>query len=270
MQNHIITKKELLAIQDAMKIDQRLENQLNSAIDKILLNLNLTKIRLQLAQGTYTEPGKVSDTLRKLTKEVEQLKISEHKICCVPYYWITINPPPKYWDARMPEGAQLFGKYIQKISTWKNVALTAHIIEQREEIPCKPFRGLHCHLLIKTRQCQDEYELKRALKRKFKALWTVQTEVDAEWAVNNYHLLNIQRCRNDWVNDKIQYLLGKKWDDDKIAKLECDIKFREFNDIHTIIDPEWIEYGAEIKEHFMAKAKVKTKKKINKRKKKKG
>lgn len=239
----------------------RLVNLSDGSNDRILSNLYRQRTRLQLAQGIYTDSGRVADELRSLWNEVEQLRISEHKVSCVKFYWITINPPPEYWNARMSEGAELFRKMIQKISTWKNIARTAYVIEQREEDPDLPFRGLHCHLLIKTNQTQDEYELKRALKRKFLGLWSVQEEIDAKWAVNNFHLLNIARCKDNWVNDKIQYILGNKWDDDKVAKLENDKVFRKNNDIHINIDPGWIEDGAEIKEHFMAQAKSKTRKK---------
>lgn len=253
-----------------MKLSSIISKAAMAALAKVLKDLEYSKLRLELAQGVVEDTYwcGIGKELKKLYSEVQQLKISEHKIACVPYYWVTINPPSKYWDSRMPEGAHLFEKCIQKIDTWKNVALTAHSIEQRGENPSTGFRGLHCHLLIKTNMCQDEFELKRALKRKFKQFWTVQSEVDSDWAINNFHLLNIQRCRTDWVGDKIEYILGQKWHEDKISKLEMDKSFRSTNNIINDVRYEWANETALVKTHFMQKANEKLVKKVTKSKKK--
>lgn len=123
-------------------------------------------------------------------------------------YLITIN-----WDSNAHSVSDL-QKPLQKVLSkkWLKNILIAH--EQRGEILPDLGKGYHVHILaegVDKPPSQVHREIYNTVKN----------------YVGNKRHVDIQPVKKEWLQDKKDYLTGKKFDSDKEQKCQLDIIFRK-------------------------------------------
>lgn len=121
-------------------------------------------------------------------------------------YLVTIN-----WDpAHSVDSLQkVFNKVLQK--KWlKNISYTH---EQRGEILPHLGNGYHIHILIEDSD-KTTFQVHREIYNTVKAY------------VGNKKHVDVQPVKPDWIQDKRDYISGKKFDPEKEDKLTLDTIFR--------------------------------------------
>lgn len=140
----------------------------------------------------------------------EKLKRKEDK---KPFVFITINPKP---DADFND----FKINIEDIATWSWVDKCYWVFEQRGSTESEMGRGFHSHIIIEKYNIAVN-KIKSQVKNKFKKFV----------GVCNDHTINVQKKQRDWLEDKLEYIMGKKYDEGKPEKQEIDIIWREKNSL---------------------------------------
>lgn len=125
-------------------------------------------------------------------------------------FWITINPKS---DVKLNE----FLIKLKKASTKAWIDQFYYNIEQRGETIEEAGKGLHSHFLIKAKTYKKISHARDEFYNTFKNMVGNPKHVD----VKSYPLSMMQ--------DKLDYLQGKKWDDEKQTKVAVDNYFREKN-----------------------------------------
>lgn len=162
--------------------------------------------RLEETRAVYEEEQTLTDELAKDNKTV----------------WITVNPKP---EAKLKDLTDLMAKFVTKKWVTSNFAYT---FEQRGDTAATCGTGFHCHLVIEDRGKKIPSEITRETKKHFNKITDI----------SNSHCLNIQFIPHKHFNDKIDYLKGLKWDEDKTPKLQQDKEFRRLNDLKDIYSRE--------------------------------
>lgn len=158
--------------------------------------------RLEETKQVFQEEQSLTDELAKDNKTV----------------WITVNPKP---ETTLTDLKNLITKFVGKKWITSKYAYT---FEQRGETPETRGQGIHCHVLVEDRGKKIPSEISRETKRHFSKI------VD----VSNSHCLNIKFIPHKYFNDKMEYLKGNKWDNDKLPKLQQDKEFRRLNELKEI------------------------------------
>lgn len=214
-----------------------INNMQQKSLDKLFASNYYTLLKLQLESGEELsgwENDERAIMLKSMKSQIRQLSLGLKKKDCDKLYWLTINPDTETrWAGDHEELIGILMKKINQMKKWKNTSKMAWAFEQRGETPEEEYRGLHVHILYETNQTQDSYDLKRAIRNKFKSLWGD----DAERAKTNYNWIKIIAIPDSWWEDKIRYLLGNKEVDPDEHKTKCcgvDIKMRESYNLENI------------------------------------
>lgn len=161
--------------------------------------LNLLKRHLD-----YPHPLDFKEKVQQyINKQEEDLKKK--------HYLVTIN-----WDSNSHSVDSLqkpFNKILQK--KWLKSISYTH--EQRGETLPQLGKGYHIHLLIEDVD-KTSYQVHKEIFNTVK-----------DYVGNSKHV-DVQSVKNDWLQDKRDYISGLKFDTDKEAKLNIDVHFRkQFN-----------------------------------------
>lgn len=113
------------------------------------------------------------------------------------HYWVTVNP------ARA-EDRETILRLITKYTTRKMVLGAMYTFESRMD------DSFHTHILVHQEQYSDS-DFRRNTKNSFKKIQAI---------------VDIRSVPEDWVPDKIDYILGKKWDIGKEDYVEYDKTWR--------------------------------------------
>lgn len=90
-----------------------------------------------------------------------------------------------------------------------------YTFEQRSKT--EEFSGIHCHLLVKPIETRRFGDIKRDLKK----IFINYVNVD------NMHCLYMKPCNEKLLVDKVNYIVGNKFDEDKHELVENDKNFRK-------------------------------------------
>jgi hypothetical protein len=134
-----------------------------------------------------------------------------------PYWWITINPHPKFNLKDIKYKIQAFVKR-------KIVANYIYVYEQRGTCKRSCGSGIHLHVLIKKDKKTMPTVFKRDIKNSFKAITDV----------NNKSVFNVHACPKKYLKDKYEYMTSVKTGDKKDIKQKYDIVFRKNNNLKKI------------------------------------
>lgn len=155
------------------------------------------------------------------------------------YLWVTVSISPKWClDYMSPDGIvdeldqachdhldmlyEMNDALLKKAHKYASSAMFEDYIfvfEQRESefCPAKIFVGQHFHFLLKRNRSYCHSQIVRNTKN----VWRKYCNVD------NSEILNIHKCPEKFVKDKIQYCLGEKTGDGKDKKVAVDQQFRD-------------------------------------------
>lgn len=139
------------------------------------------------------------------------------------YFWITINVKP---NITFKELEVKIDKYLRRTF----VKSYCYVYEQRgsEENDKELGEGLHSHVLIERDMSANlsPYDIEKRTRTAFKHI------CDSE----NRSILHFKKTPNEYINDKIKYMINKDLDDehkDKLQKQNFDKKFRKQNNIRS-------------------------------------
>ena len=120
---------------------------------------------------------------------------------------------------------QCLVKKAEKFCERKMFRSYCFVIEQRESKfePSKLYCGQHFHFLFRRNLSYDFSQIKRNSKNTWRDLCNVESDA-----------FHIRRCPEEFVQDKIDYCLGKKTAEGKDTKVEVDREFREFNELKSM------------------------------------
>lgn len=125
-----------------------------------------------------------------------------------PFYFITLNPKQ---DCEF----EPFKDAVGDISCWSWVDKCLWVFEQRGSTEEEMGKGFHAHVLISNYNI-EKGKLKTQIRNKFK-----------KFCLDIESCINIQQKKREWLNDKLEYIMGKKLDEGKPEKQEIDTLWRE-------------------------------------------
>ena len=197
---------------------QKYFEQSQTEIDEI--NECLTKARKKLLQKIMydqmledVEKGDYTMVNNRFAKPYLD-KYREKRLDKPLHVFITIN-------LRDDEDLEKFIKKVKKSSTKKWIKWSIYCFEQRSST--EEFSGYHCHMLI-NRNTKVPSELERELKSSFRKILDVE----------NRACLNFKYIPEEAIQQKIEYMEGKKSGVDKLLKAKMDVIFRKNNNLENI------------------------------------
>lgn len=149
-------------------------------------------------------------------KDFKEYRNSLKEPTKVDYYFITVNPKP---DVKLDIFLKLLANFVKR----KPITDYVYTIEQRGETIEDCGKGFHAHILVSW----DQSMTKRV--RQF-AGETFKRVIGS----NSNKIININKIPKEFWKDKIDYMLGIKWDAEKADKLKIDKIFREKNKISIL------------------------------------
>lgn len=123
------------------------------------------------------------------------------------FYFITINPITGDFD--------VFKDKVTRLVKRPFLIDPIYAFEQRGKTMDEIGKGYHIHIISKKKKYTSPAELKKNIFSQFKDI------------LGNVKHIDIRVCPSDWYDDKIQYLKGIKWDDDKSASCDLNRVWRE-------------------------------------------
>ncbi len=185
------------------------DRAITRAEEEFYIKKERLKIKLQLQDNI---PQFEYDEMELLLEKQKELKKQND-----PKYaaFITINPE----KSRLGDFNEL-SKRVEKCLSKHWVQEYAYCYEQRSD-NADDLYGLHAHILL-TRHIKPSH-LERGVRSAFKAIVGIPDK----------HI-DIQYKKKDWINDKLEYMLGKKTGEGKEEKVEIDKIFRETLGIEDI------------------------------------
>lgn len=172
---------------------------------------------------------KLRDEIARLRQDLAKSKQgSKSKLI-----WLTINIAPEnftddcnYPEVQMPNLMRQIAKYANS----KMFQSYIYAVEQREKTfdPSKNYVGQHVHLLLLRHHTYCHSQVARNSKNTWK-YWC-----DTE----NEKVFNFHKCPQDYAQDKIDYILGKKTGDGKSDKVLIDSQWRKHHNVEKFYESE--------------------------------
>ncbi len=138
----------------------------------------------------------------------EKLKRKENN---KPFWFITISPKP---DANFED----FKNCINDVSTFIWVEKCYWCFEQRGTTLEDMGTGFHAHIILEKYNIAPS-KLKSIMKNKFSKFVTVDKYINNK--------INILEKKREFLQDKLDYIMGEKIDEDKPLKVDIDKKWRD-------------------------------------------
>lgn len=172
----------------------------------------LTQNDIAAIQGIHND--EYTDPLQRLMMERAYLK-SCKRICRDRVIWLTVNPKPGIPLSRLM-------KTVDSFVDRKICIKPIYSYEQRGETLKDIGEGFHVHILFhkSNELCPKKYS--DYITNSFKSL------------VGNDKCIDIKFYPKAFHQDKLDYLNGKKWDEEKLPKLHIDQVWRKSHDLKTI------------------------------------
>jgi len=136
------------------------------------------------------------------------------------WIWLTVNPKPEV-------SLEEFRNILQKLVKRKIFQQSVYVIEQRGTIEEDNLgKGFHAHLLLKRSVDKEFKQTRRQVKNTFKNVCNVEHEKVFYW----------KECRDDFLDDKMEYIAQVKTGEGKDLKQKGDIIWRKDNNIQNIYE----------------------------------
>lgn len=162
---------------------------------------------------TYSETGTLPGT-ENMRDDLKQLVDDHYKRFSTkpPYYFVTISPRP---GVEFDEIQKAVKRYLNKS--------TIHEYFYVYEVRYEDLTGLHVHILLRTTDKPANF--KRGTRNTFKHICNAEYD----------RILNFKNIAEEFLPDKISYMMGNKQDDKK-AGVRYSVEWRHRNGV-----PEFFE-----------------------------
>lgn len=177
-----------------------------------MLSRTWEDIMMTLWDYEYYDRNTLFD-IDEFNKARSEYRLSIREPLIVDYYFITVNPKP---DVKLDLFLKLLGNFVKR----KPVVDYSYVIEQRGETEADAGVGFHAHLLVSWNRNMTK-KVRQYAGETFKRVI----------GSNNNNIININKIPKEFWNDKLDYMNGLKWDEEKESKLKIDKIFREQNNI---------------------------------------
>lgn len=194
-------KKEFVDLQSKNSLDKLIKQCALESLKKTIT------ARFNIYWSDFLENEEVC-RMYPIFKDIEVMQDKKDKCQSV---FITVNP-------RSDVSLKIFKDTLVKATSKSWITNYIYVIEQRGETEDELGKGMHAHILL-FKGKKKLSELVREMGNTFKKLLDV----------SNSSLLNIQGCKDDDVDKRLNYMLGKKQDENKHLKQEMDILYRQLN-----------------------------------------
>lgn len=188
-----------LELEKEQKIRSALKDVQEKAEKKVYADYLIQQYKILIeSKEDLTSPFLIAarEAFQLTTKLYKQKVSSEH-------YWVSVNPSN---DKELDE-------LIKKVDKYVGRRFITGIIYTYEW--CRNGTP-HVHMLVHQLELSDK-DFRKNTKNTFKNL------------VGNLKCIDIKRVPSDWIQDKIDYLQGNKWDPEKDDMIESDkLKREEF------------------------------------------
>jgi len=129
------------------------------------------------------------------------------------WIWLTVNPKP---DIQLPNFVEVLAKLVKR----KLFCDYYYVIEQRGTVEDDNLgKGFHAHLLLKRSPDKEYKATKRQVQNSFKNFCDTKREAVFYW----------KECREDFLDDKMEYINSIKTGEGKDLKQKGDIIWRKAN-----------------------------------------
>jgi len=174
---------------------------------------------------------KLRDEIARLRKELAKTKRGAKS----QMIWMTISADPKnFLEADACNFPEVQNKNLlaslKKYANSKMFSSYIYAVEQRESTydPSRVYVGQHVHLLLKRHHSYCHSQVVRNSRNTWK-----------HWCnTENPQIFNIHKCPMEYVQDKIDYILGKKTAEGKSEKVLVDNQWRKANKIEKFYASE--------------------------------
>lgn len=166
----------------------------------------LTAIEISHMQNIFNDSH--TDYITKLHQAKQYLGTLKGSKGQSKIVWLTINPKPQISFSD-------FKKTVDKFLTRTFVRNVKYVYEQRGETEETMGKGFHVHILYDKDKCVSPSQMTTYIQNSFKH------------CVGNLKSIDIKFYLTAIREEKEQYLLGNKWNEDKSPKLAIDIKWRQ-------------------------------------------
>lgn len=188
------------------KLLRDLDNDIQS---KILMECIATRYRKHFNRLLDEEDAEKTLPLIKEINDYERKK--DEETVKSDYCFITLSPDPA-----KNVSLQDFKKTVEKASQKTFIKKSLYVIEQRSDNMENMGTGMHCHMLINKGDYRMSH-MKREFARTFKGM------IDTD----NPGPFNFKLCKNSDLNNRQNYMLGDKKDEQKRIKQGIDKLWRE-------------------------------------------
>jgi len=186
---------------ETMKVLREAENEFEKTLIKKVLKMEYDTESL----------GEKYIKIRKYEKELiskkKEMTAVEHNNG---YCFITISPKATVELAK-------FKKQVEKAVARNMFESYLYVYEQRGKTIEEKGKGFHAHILVKRNLNYKPSKVVSNLQNTFKDMTNVR----------NPQLLNIQHIGEDFMKDKVEYMVSVKTGEDKDLKQEIDVIWRE-------------------------------------------
>jgi len=183
-----------MAINDMVEMKRK-------AIKKVMFDVYVEEFRAKLENGAETKDVYEELIMADLRTRVKNTR----NIAATGWWWITFTVNPSLFSESEDRLSRLMKK-VSKATTKKCVGRAVWTYERtKEKMP-------HCHLLLELSSSEpiSKDKLFKGFSNTFKDVGYVK----------------IKRCPPEWVKDKILYIKGEKWDEDKDEMIADDKEWR--------------------------------------------
>jgi len=209
----------------SQKVQLDLYNELSSkaqkkALEKIMYEAYYNDYKTRIEHGAQP-----NDFLEEKVFSLVRSKVKNSRdVAAQGYWWLTYTVNPALFSSS-DDYLPLLQKKVSKALTKKCVLKALWTYElTKEQVP-------HCHMLLQLDPANpiSVCKLKSGFQNTFKDVGFV----------------HVKPCPDNYVADKIQYLKGNKWDDDKDEMVEADRQWRKKVQIEDLYSQGvWEEEGA--------------------------
>lgn len=127
-------------------------------------------------------------------------------------WFVTLNWKP---DVNLSDVKIRINKVLKK----KWISEYYYTFEQRGESEEECGKGIHTHMLLIDTGKTIPAQVKREIYSSVKSY------------VGNINHVDVRKVEKDWIEDKLQYMSGEKWDEGKDLKCKIDVLFRQRNNL---------------------------------------
>lgn len=167
------------------------------ALDKLFLELEYTKLKLDVQDAPDEQDDETIKYLKQLNMDIK--KKQKQKPGC-DFYFVTVSPT-------IGTDFHLLQTKVQKYTTRMMIRSAMYTYELTKQ------NNPHVHILVENAGYTDK-DFRRNTCNTFKKI------------VGDIRCINIKSVPEDWVQDKIEYIKGEKWDSTKDDMIENDKKWR--------------------------------------------